>query len=94
MLLFVGEVVAWRMWEYINCRNYTVESKLGEYPGVFIILTICLIIGSFLFFILNTYYNSLEEENININIFLNKRISEILFFGVAIVVSGFFCLFV
>ena len=75
------------MEEYIHCRNYTVERKLGEYPGVYIILTISLMIGSILYWILYTYYNSVEEENRNINSFLNKRIIDLLFSSVATLVS-------
>ena len=66
------------MEEYWNCRNYTVESKLGEYPGVFLILTILLIISSFLFWVLRCFFNSIEDHRMNINIFLNKRITELL----------------
>ena len=66
------------MEEYWNCRNYTVESKLGEYPGIFLILTILLIISSFLFWVLRCFFNSIEDHRMNINIFLNKRITELL----------------
>ncbi|XP_023343991.1 uncharacterized protein LOC111713375 [Eurytemora carolleeae] len=66
------------MEEYWNCRNYTVESNIGEYPGVFIILTILMIIGTFLYWVLRCYFNSIEDHRMNINIFLNKRITEII----------------
>ena len=66
------------MEEYWNCRNYTLESKFGEYPGVFIILTILMIIGTFLYWVLRCYFNSIEDHRMNINIFLNKRITEII----------------
>jgi len=74
------------MEDYWNCRNYTVESKLGEYPGVFIILTILLSIGTFLFWVLHCYFNSIEDHRMNINIFLNKQITELFMAEVMIMV--------
>ena len=75
------------MEEYWNCRNYTVESKLGEYPGVFIIMAIFLIIGTFLFWVLRCFFNSIEDHRMNINIFLNKRITHIMIVHIYILVN-------
>ena len=74
------------MEEHWNCRNYTVESKFDEYPGVFIILTILLIIGTFLFWVLRCYFNSVEDHRMNINIFLNQRITELFITGIFLMV--------
>ena len=46
-------------------------------------------IGSILYWILYTYYNSVEEENMNINSFLNKKITDIIFLFFLILVSIF-----
>ena len=79
------------MEEYWNCRNFTVESKLGEYPGVFIILTILLLIGTLLFWVLRCFYISIEDYRMNINTFLNKRITELLITGIFVMVIVLCC---